>query len=220
MNLLQWAENHDLFKKVYFKSNEEQFVRLVEEGQSPKALFIGCSDSRIVPDLLLGTKPGDLFVVRTAGNFVPPFNPSIEWDGVAATIVFAVEVLGIKDVIVCGHSHCGAINGLYNLDRIGKFDYLPGWIKFGMKAKEIVEENIPDLSNVDERDDVTGRLSVLLQLDNLLTYPFISSKVDNGTLHLHGWFFSIEKGMIEYYDPVENRYISLDKWAKKQGNEK
>ena len=111
--IVQWAKNHQHFKQLYYKLHEEEFARLVKEGQNPKAVYIGCSDSRVLPDLLLGTKPGDLFVIRNAGNFVPTYDKSIPWDGVAATIEYAIEVLGIREIIVCGHSHCGAIQGLY-----------------------------------------------------------------------------------------------------------
>lgn len=207
--IVQWARNNQYFKKLYFKLNEEEFVRLVKEGQNPKAVYIGCSDSRVLPDLLLGTKPGDLFVIRSAGNFVPTYDPNIPWDGVAATIEFAVEVLGIRDIIVCGHSHCGAIQGLYSPERVEKFDYIKKWIEFGQAAKKLAQERIPTTEQPEKLIDLTARLSVLFQLDHLLSYPYIRKKLEEGKVFLHGWYFTIEKGKLEYYDPQKGEYLSI-----------
>lgn len=212
---IQWAKNNQYFRKLEFKSHAQEFVRLVEQGQTPKALFIGCSDSRVVPDLLLGTNPGDLFVIRNAGNFVPTYNPEIAWDGVAASIVYAAEVLKIKEIIVCGHSHCGAIQGLYQSEKLKSFSYLNNWINFGIEAKKLVETKIVPLELNEETYDLTARLSVLFQLEHLLTYPEIKRKVEAGELFLHGWYNTLEKGKVEYYDPELGQFVLLDKLLKK-----
>ena len=113
MNISKLIENHKDFKKLYFKKHESMFMELVRKGQSPKILFIGCSDSRIIPSLITGSKPGDLFVVRNVGNFVPPFKPDYEYHATASAIEYAVSVLKVEDIIVCGHSYCGACESLY-----------------------------------------------------------------------------------------------------------
>lgn len=207
--IVQWAKNNQYFKKLYFKLHEDEFVRLVNEGQNPKAVYIGCSDSRVLPDLLLGTKPGDLFVIRNAGNFVPTYSTSIAWDGAAATLEYAIEVLNIRDVIVCGHSNCGAIQALYNPQGIDKFTYIKNWVQFGEEAKKLAQERLPTTEKPAELYDLTARLSVLFQLDHLLSYPTIRKRVEEGKVFLHGWYFTIEKGRLDYYDPEKGEYVSF-----------
>lgn len=197
---LQYAKGHQDFKTLYFKQHEQEFVRLVEEGQSPQTLFIGCSDSRVVPSLITNTRPGDLFVIRTAGNFVPPLNETCA-DGVAASLQYAVEVLGVKHIIVCGHSHCGAIKGLYERPDPVKLSLVDKWLQYGEPAKKMTMVAVKGKVTKEELYEATEKLSVVFQLENLLTYPFIKKRVDNNQIELHGWYFTIETGEIEYYDP-------------------
>lgn len=206
---LEWAKRADLFRKLEFEDHEEEFFRLAKEGQAPKALFIGCSDSRVLPELFTHSKPGELFVVRNAGNFVPSWDPRIAWDGVAASIVYAVDVLNVAEVIVCGHSHCGAIQGLYNEQAIKTIPYLSSWIQFGEKAKKLVLGANSDLKDKAVLYDLTARLSVVLQLEQLLAYPSIQKRVKEGKLFLHGWYFTIETGELEYFDTEKEQYISM-----------
>jgi carbonic anhydrase len=207
---LNYAKGHQEFKELYFKQHEQDFVRLVEKGQNPQALFIGCSDSRVVPDLILGTKPGDLFVIRTAGNFVPTYGKD-EDDGVLATVQYALEVLKIKHIIVCGHSHCGAIQGLFkklDQDRLG---ILTKWLKWGEDAKKMaLLTTKPDTPKA-ELYAITEQLSIIYQLEHLMTFPFIKSLVKNGELQLHGWYYEIETGNITYYDPELYQFVKLKK---------
>ncbi len=206
---LTYAKGHQEFKDLYFKQNEKEFVRLIKEGQAPKALFIGCSDSRVVPDLILGSNPGDLFVIRTAGNFVPTYDTEISWDGVAASIEYAVEVLGVKDVIVCGHSHCGAVKGLFqNLDG-PQFFLLKKWLRFGQEAKQTALQFHDKEGKEAECCVVAEQVSVLYQLKHLMTYPFIKKKVQDGAVQLHAWYYTIEKGTITYYNEQENAFVPL-----------
>lgn len=205
--MLRYAKGHQEFQNLYFKPNEQEFVQLIKKGQSPKALFISCSDSRVLPNLILNANPGDLFVIRTAGNFVPTYDTAIAWDGVAATVEYAVEVLGVKDVIVCGHSHCGAIRGLFqNLDD-PKFTLLKKWLRFGQEAKATLLAT----GEFDEKTCCAAaeQLSALYQLTHLMTYPFIKKKVEEKTLTLHAWYFSIEEGTIKYYNEKDNAFVSL-----------
>ncbi len=205
---LNFARSHQEFRELDFKEHEAEFVRLVEEGQSPQTLFIGCSDSRIVPELILNMRPGDLFVIRNAGNFVPPANsPGV--DGVAATIQFAVEHLNVKHIIVCGHSDCGAIRGLFQDLDPQKFGLLKRWIQFGEEAKKMALMMTKPTTPKEDLYSLAEKLSVLYQLEHLMSFPFIEKRVDEGTLQLHGWYFKIQTGKIWYYDPEQYMFKPL-----------
>lgn len=206
---LRLAKGHQEFRDLYFKVNEPEFVRLIEEGQSPEFLFIGCSDSRIVPDLILNTRPGDLFVIRTAGNFVPPYAASSWGDGVSATIQYAVEHLNIKHIIICGHSHCGAIQGLFQPLDNNKFGIVKKWLRFGEDAKRMTLLTAKMNTPMDEIYDVAEHLNIIYQLEHLMTFPFIKQRIDNGSLMLHGWYYRIESGEVEFYDPQSYQFKPL-----------
>lgn len=203
---IEFAKRHQEFKNLFFREHEAEFVRLVKEGQSPKTLFIGCSDSRVIPELISTSRPGEIFVIRTAGNFVPYNDPSILWDGVAATIQYAVEVLGITDIIVCGHSHCGAVEGLF---KDIKLNAVARWLRFGHEAKKTTLESLGANVSDDVKFNAAEHISVLYQLDHLLTYPYVKEKVDQNKIYLHGWHYTIETGRIEYYDPETSKFVPL-----------
>lgn len=205
---LDYAKGHQEFRNLFFKEHENEFVNLVEKGQSPKTLFIGCSDSRVTPELISNSRPGELFVIRNAGNFVPYNDPTILWDGIAATIQYAVEVLGVSDIIVCGHSHCGAIQGLFQEI---KLNALAHWLRFGHEAKRMTLLSLGEKAPNEVKFNVAEHLSVLYQLNHLLTYPYIREKVNAQKLYLHGWHFTIETGTIEYYDPTLFKFVPLQK---------
>lgn len=208
---LELVRGNQDFKNLFFKEHEQEFLRLVKEGQAPKTCFISCSDSRVIPELIAQAMPGDFFVIRTAGNFVPTFNPDIQWDGVAATIEYAVEVLGVKEIIVCGHSHCGAIQGLFSSDieKNPKYRILSRWLQFGQDAKRITNRVLDAETKDKVRYRVAELISVLSQLDHLLSYPFIKEKVDAKQIYLHGWHFTIETGEISYFDPETYRFLPI-----------
>jgi len=208
---LEYAKRHATFKNLVFRNHEREFLSLAKHGQFPKTLFISCSDSRVIPEMIANSKPGELFVIRNAGNFVSKHNPDIAWDGVAATIEYAVEVLGVKDIIVCGHSECGAIRGLFSpqVATDPQFAILSRWLQFGQEAKETTNESLQTGATDAERYTVAEHVSVLYQLDNLLTYPFIKEKVASGKVFLHGWHFNIKTGEVGYYDPLLDQFLSL-----------
>lgn len=204
---LNLAKGHQEFRELYFKQHEAEFVRLVQEGQSPKILFIGCSDSRVVPDLILNTRPGDLFVIRTAGNFVTPYNFQFI-DGVAATLQYAIEVLNIPHIIVCGHSHCGAIKGLFeNLPN--NLDILQRWLKLGERAKQMTLMTAKPSTPKEELYATAEEISVIFQLEHLMTFPFIRKRIHEGKLEIHGWYFKIETGELWYYNSEQYRFLPL-----------
>ncbi len=210
MDVQRMIEHYKEFKRYHFKEHEELFIELAKKGQSPKTLFIGCSDSRVVPSLITGAKPGDLFVFRNIGNFVPPFKPDKEFHATAAAIEYAVSVLEVQDIIVCGHSHCGACESLYKdiPDRI-ELIHTKKWLELGSKAKEMAIEEV----GTEDKElllRTTERLSILVQLENLLTYPEVKRRVEDGRLFLHGWYFVIESGQIEYFDEEQGDFIPIE----------
>lgn len=181
------------FKRETFPRYRDHYRRLVEEGQSPSVLFIGCSDSRVIPDLLTDTGPGDLFVVRNAGAFVPPDSDGQDRDGVAAAIEYAVLVLGVTDIVVCGHSHCGAVGALYRPPE--GTPHIRRWLELGAGAR------IDGVTDPDE--DVlrrTEQRAIALQLEHLMTYSIVQERVARGDLSLHGWHYIIEEGDVRVLD--------------------
>ncbi len=207
----QVLKRHDVFREGYFKQNEQDFVNLVKNGQSPKILFIGCSDSRVVPELITQSKPGDIFVIRNAGNFVTKFDPKIAWDGISATIQYAVEALQVKDIIVCGHSHCGAIDGVIDPKKVQSLELVYKWIQKGEEAGTVYRDLIAKGEKIDNPNGFVGRLSVLLQLEHLLSYPWLKEQVDKGAIRLHAWYFIIEEGKLEAWeqDSAESGFETL-----------
>lgn len=196
------------FKKHYFKKYTEEFENLVKNGQKPKALFIGCSDSRVVPTLITDTKPGDLFVVRNIGNFVPPFVSDDDYHGISSAIEYAISILNVNEAIVCGHSHCGACEALYqNLDNNEETRHIKKWLTLGNKAKEYVLSNYNTIDRASL--EATEKISIIYQLENLLTYPAVKRKVESGELTIHGWYYKIETGEIEYYDSDKEEFLPL-----------
>jgi carbonic anhydrase len=195
----EYAKSHQAFKDCCLEEHEADFVRLAKEGQSPKTLFIGCSDSRVMPNLITGIDVGGMFIIREAGNFVPPYDPSGSYDGVAATLEYGVEVLGVTDIIICGHTHCGAIEGLFK-DPASLPPLVAKWIRFGQDAKKLAE-SIAIEEEIKDKYTLAGKISVLFQIDNLTTYPFIKKKLDEKKLYVHGWYLDIAAGEIWHYDP-------------------
>ncbi len=196
----QLIKGHKEFQNLHFKKFEFEFDELVEKGQSPEILFIGCSDSRVVPDLITGSKPGDLFILRNIGNFVPPFQRDNDFHGSAAAIEYAVSVLGVKHIIVCGHSHCGACESLYkDLPDGDDLVHVRKWLELGNIPKSFVENNFKGYK-FEEKLRLTEQISIIFQLENLLTYPAVKRKVEEETLTIHGWYYELQSGSIKYFD--------------------
>jgi len=201
---------NQLFRDTKFKEYKNDFETLVEKGQTPEILFIGCSDSRVVPDLIISSKPGDMFIIRNAGNFVPPYKDDNDYHGTTATIEFAISVLNIKHIIVCGHSNCGACKSLYmDLENNNSLIHMKKWLQLGMKAKEEVLRKFDFFEDEDRIYRATEKISVIHQLENLLTFPEIKKRIKEGTLNIHGWHYKIEDGTIEYYNNMKKRFENL-----------
>ncbi len=202
-------DGNEMFKKSYFKKHEKELMELVEHGQNPSALFIGCADSRVIPNLITQTEPGELFVLRNVGNFVAPYNPDEDYHSTAAGIEYAVTALEVSEIIICGHTHCGAIASLYSEIDEKPFIHTKKWLTLGNKAKSLsllaLGKNAPKEALL----RLTEKLSVVSQIENLLTYPYVKQRLDEGNLHIHGWIYDMASGDIEYYDPDEYAFRSL-----------
>lgn len=176
-------------------------------GQSPSAMFIGCSDSRIVPEMLTQQGPGSLFVVRNAGNIVPPDSP--EPGGVTASIEYAVAVLGIPDIVICGHSGCGAMTAiLKGTQQLEKLPAVARWLHYADRARDGVAaeyDGAPDHIRL----NALIHENVLEQLDHLLTHPSVAEGVRKQQLRLHGWVYDIASGVVETYNARLRKFMPL-----------
>jgi carbonic anhydrase len=174
--------------------------------QRLKVLLISCSDSRTDPSLLTRTQPGDLFIIRNAGNIVPTFGQSL--GGVTATIEYAVMALGVRDIIVCGHSNCGAMGAVLHPERVVNMKNVASWIQYGEPARIAVEQQYGHLSG-DELLIALTKRNVLAQLNNLRTHPAVTAGLAKGDLRLHGWVYEIETGKITAFDPSKKCFMPL-----------
>jgi carbonic anhydrase len=172
------------------------------QGQTPDALFITCSDSRVVPDLLASTNPGDLFVIRNVGNLVPPANAEGTSTGdlsEASAIEYAILLLKVKDLVVCGHSECGAMKAALALQPLPEAQNLAKWLHHVTSAVFRLDQEGP-LDPRLSRHDQLSQLNVLVQLEHLVSYPIVRKRIADGTLRLSGLWFDIAKGEMWAYD--------------------
>ncbi|MFB8791186.1 MAG: carbonic anhydrase [Potamolinea sp.] len=184
------------FQTNYFSSHREMFEEL-SQGQHPRILFITCSDSRIDPNLITQTQPGELFIIRNVGNIIPPYGATTGGEG--AAIEYAIEALGIKDIVVCGHSHCGAIKGLLQLGNLTeKMPLVYDWLKYAEATRRIIKENYQDYEG-EALLNAAIEENVLTQIENLRTYPVIHSKLYRGQVTIHAWVYKIESGGVVVY---------------------
>jgi len=193
------------FQKNGFVPLQGLFEQLAK-GQNPETLFITCSDSRIDPNLLTCSQPGDLFILRNAGNIVPPHGAVS--GGEAATIEFAVAGLGVKDIIICGHSHCGAMVGLLEPELVAAMPAVSTWLSHAEDTRRIIRENYSHLEGM-ELLTATIEENVLVQLENLRTLPAVAARLARGDLNLHGWVYKLETGEVFAYDLGSGQFVSI-----------
>ena len=195
------------YKKEYFSEHQEFFEELVK-GQSPRALFITCSDSRIDPNVLTQTEPGEIFTQRTAGNIVPPYG-SVR-GGEAATIEYAVCALKVKHIIICGHSHCGAMAGLLHPDKTETMPAVQSYLEYAEATSRILKENYPDVTDEEKRLNLAVEENVLVQLENLRTHPSVAAAVGRGELGLHAWVYKFETGDVTAFNPTTGQFLPVE----------
>lgn len=193
------------FRNENFRPLQGLFQELAK-GQNPETLFITCSDSRIDPNLLTRSKPGDLFILRNAGNIVPAHGAP--QSGEAATVEFAVAALGVRDVIICGHTHCGAMKGLLDPESVSSLPAVSSWLSNAETARRIVKDNYGHLDG-ERLLTATVQENVLVQLENLKTLPAVASRLVRGDLHLHGWVYKIETGEVFAFDSGSGQFVEI-----------
>ncbi|MDA1162184.1 MAG: carbonic anhydrase [Planctomycetota bacterium] len=198
------------FQSDIFSAKQQLFETLAD-GQHPLALFITCSDSRIDPSLLTQTDPGELFIMRNAGNIVPPYG-TIK-GGEAATIEFAVGALEVRDIIICGHSHCGAMNGVLHPEKLDDLPAVRDWLTYADATQRIMHENYTHISEETARLTATVEENVLVQLESLRTHPSVAAALARKQLRIHGWVYKFETGQVFAYHPDQGQYLPIDSSA-------
>lgn len=194
------------FEKTVFPNKGELFSKLSSQGQAPKALMISCADSRIVPEQILQAEPGELFVCRNAGNIVPPF--ATMNGGVSSTVEYAVAALGVRDIIVCGHSDCGAMKGLSDLSQLSGMPNVAAWLRHGAAAAHVVDTCHAHLDGA-ERIRALSLANVIAQLNHLRTHPSVAAAIARGQMSLHGWFVDIAAGLVLGLDGETSQFTPL-----------
>lgn len=195
------------FRTKVFPTQKAFYKRLSDKGQKPKALFITCSDSRVLPNVITNTEPGDMFQVRNAGNLVPPYGASL--GGEVATIEYAVTQLKVKHLIVCGHSKCGAIQALLHNNVPEDLLGLKSWFQHAQATRQIVSSK-----HARKKGDALQRAAteenVLVQVNNLSTHPCVAVGLASGKIHIYGWYYDIASGVIRQFDQSQGTFVDLE----------
>lgn len=187
------------FRQNDFEAHEQLFSELGKE-QKPHTLFIGCSDSRLVPNMITTTMPGELFIIRNIANIVPPYKVEGEYLAAISAIEFAIQALEVENIVVCGHSNCGGIAALYkSADYFQKLPHTRKWLELALPVKEKVQRILPN-GNDASREWLTEQMNIVEQIHHLLSYPYIAEKYSKGLLSINGWYYIIETGEIFSYN--------------------
>ena len=198
------------FQNEGYEAHKDLFSGL-GRCQKPHTLFIGCSDSRLIPTLLTNSQPGELFMIRNVANLVPPYRLTEEFVATTSAIEYAVQVLGVENILVCGHSNCGGCCSLLNPPETQK--HIPHVLKWMQLAAPVREElSQPQYADMDihEKEWMAERLNVILQLEHLKTYPYIAEKLQAGTLKLIGWHYIIETGEVYNYNEKSGHFELIE----------
>ena len=196
------------FRNDFFSENTVFFNRLVKRGQKPKTMVISCSDSRVDPAILFGTRLGELFVIRNVANLVPPYQPDDQYHGVSAAIEFSVRDLSVEDIVILGHAYCGGVNALCAHARgevVKNREFITPWIKIALPAIENLRASDPqfeDNANVEQH-------SIVNSLENLRTFPWLAERETTGKLSLHGWWFDMDNGALWCYEPLKKCFSKM-----------
>ena len=195
-NANDFLENKTLFEKI-------------GRSQEPHTLFIGCSDSRIVPNLITKTLPGELFVIRNIANLVPPYRTSDEFLATTSAIEYSVKILNVSTILICGHSNCGGCNALYMDEARGaEIPHTRKWLELAKNVRsKMLKLKIADPA---VREWMTEQLNIVEQMNHLLTYPYIREKYNQGELNILGWYYIIGTGEVFNYQKEENRFVKIE----------
>jgi len=194
------------FQNIVFPEKKELFEKL-SKGQSPEALFITCSDSRIETAMITQTEPGELFICRNAGNIVPPH--TTHTGGMTASIEFAVAALQVPHIVICGHTECGAMKGAMNPEGLDGLPHVKEWLSYSKAAVDVVKELAPNASGEEQMKKLLEQ-NVVLQIQHLKTHPSVATRLARGDLALHGWVYDIKTGAVCAHDEASNKFIPVE----------
>jgi carbonic anhydrase len=210
-HLSNYIKGFERFQENWFKSDAHS--REIFVNQAPKVLVISCSDSRVDPALLFDSDPGDFFMIRNVANLVPPYVKDSSFHGISATLEYAVRALNVQDIIILGHTHCGGIATLIehgsSTESAESTEFLSPWLDIAKNA--LLRINVMEHSDKDAMHRSCEREAILVSLGNLLTFPWIKSRVDAGDLKIHGWYFNLKSGSLERWSPRDKKFIPLVK---------
>lgn len=194
------------FRKVTFPTKERLFKKLAS-GQAPHTLLITCADSRVVPEFFTASDPGQIFVVRNVGNIVPPYAQFV--GGVSAAIEYATVVLGVKDIVICGHTDCGAMKATLKPGSTDGMPAVTAWLQHAQIARHVFEANY---QTSDERSTLLALTeeNVIAQLDHLRTHPSVAARLATGKIRIHGWVFDIESADIHVFDAANRIFRTIE----------
>lgn len=200
---------HKLIKGIHHFTNEifaskKELFELLALGQHPDVLFVTCSDARVDPQLITQAEPGDLFMLRNMGNLVPHFQTAEKVAG--AAIEYALKVLRVRQIVVCGHSHCGAIKGIVDPSILQDLPTVAEWLKHGEPTRRVLMRNYSHADSA-QLPNIATQENVLIQLENLRSYPSVAAAIDNGELLVQGWVYKIETGEIFIYHPENSQFL-------------
>lgn len=198
------------FRAGRFRDQRVLFERIAREGQRPRTAMVACCDSRVDPAIVFDCDPGDLFVVRNVANLVPPYEETGSYHGTSAALEYAVGVLGVRDIVVLGHSQCGGIRALVEGPPVGSepMRFLTSWMSLAQEARAAAMT--PPRLPAEERATLCERLAIRLSVRNLETFPAIRQRVEKGVLAVHGWHFDLHDGLLTVFDPTSNRFLPQD----------
>jgi carbonic anhydrase len=201
-------EGYSRFRSNVFPQHSKLFEKLAR-GQKPQALFIACSDSRVMPEMMMQCDPGELFLCRNAGNLVPPPNEAAS--GVAATIEYAIRVLKVPDVVVCGHSDCGAMKGILQQEKLDELPLVKSWLQHAGPSSRWLRGALQDASPwpFERQLELLTEANVIMQMQNLRQHPSIAEGIQNGTVQVHGWMYDIASGRLRQFDSECGSFVSL-----------
>ena len=201
-------EGYARFRAKVYPQHSKLFEKLAK-GQQPQALFICCSDSRVMPELVMQCDAGDLFPCRNAGNLVPP--PTETCSGVAATVEYAIRVLKVPDVIVCGHSDCGAMKGILENEKLESLPIVRSWLEHAGPASKWLTRTLKGVTSMsfEERLQAVTEANVIAQVQTLKTHPAVDEALKKGTVAVHAWMYDIASGNIRRFDPQLGTFCAL-----------
>lgn len=202
-------KGYQKFRQQYFVNDKELYKKLVELGQQPRYLVVACSDSRVDPSIILNCKPGDLFVIRNVANLIPPYEIDTHYHGTSAALEFGICGLGIKEVIILGHSQCGGILSLVNDTTQNRpSNFISKWMELAQVTCQATVAASPHLSAI-EKANICSRSALLGSLQNLQTFPWIETRLKSNELAIHTWYFDLESGVILAYNKLTNDFEPL-----------